>query len=157
MLVGVLDAINKKPNKWFAAVGCLALTVAIGAGCGSEDSEPDAEPALPGKLTFESGSLAGVAGKVVVVFVLEGNTRIAGACLQIAADPDTVSGVALAPDDPMGNPCLLGAEATIPAGTYDVSAGIYVGGETVPEQCSETSVVIDGDTTVLLPAFGACS
>jgi hypothetical protein len=70
------------------------------------------------------------------------------------SEPLSFAEVARTPS--MSNPCDLGAETVFVDGVYDVSAGIYMPGMMVPEQCANTTVTVAGSGEVTLPAFGAC-
>ena len=54
------------------------------------------------------------------------------------------------------DPCTLTGVATIPDGTYTVTAGIYTPGQQTPTRCATTTVTVAGSGDVTLPAFGAC-
>jgi hypothetical protein len=56
----------------------------------------------------------------------------------------------------MSNPCDLGAEVVLDNGTYDLIGGVYTPGQQTADSCSTSNVTIAGDTTKVMPAFGAC-
>jgi len=122
------------------------------------DATPvDASPPAPGKVTIVATDLTGLVGKVLLISAFQATTRAGGACDQITVSPETITTVLKVPNQAMGNPCDLGADALLDPGTYQITAGTYTPGEMTPGSCATTTAeVVDGDVTVNLPALGAC-
>ncbi len=106
----------------------------------------------PGELTIEVNDLAGVDGKTLIVSVLKGDTKEGGICVALSGDPASASEIAGTVGD---NPCNVGDPVTL-AGVYTLRGGLYMSGAPGPEQCLAQDVLVDGDTTVELGAFGPC-
>ena len=148
------------------------LVVALAAACGDDGGSPvidaaidapvidaaiDAAVALDaatGQVWIRGTGITGAGNQIVLAFVgrLDGGP-LGNICQPVTADP--FSFVAAVQTQGV-DPCTLTGVATIPDGTYTVTAGIYTPGQQTPTRCATTTVTVAGSGDVTLPAFGAC-
>jgi len=118
------------------------------------DTDTDTDP-QPGTLTVTSAEISGHTDNILLAFVMEEDGPAAAACMPITSDPEVVSGTMMTFGDE--NPCEALETVQFDAGDHEVSGGIYVAGQTVPEECfPQVTVTIDGDTEVTLGALEPC-
>ena len=148
------------------------LVVALAAACGDDGGSPVIDAAIDapvidaaidaavpldaatGQVWIRGTGITGAGNQIVLAFVgrLDGGP-LGNICQPVTADP--FSFVA-AVQTPGVDPCTLTGVATIPDGTYTVTAGIYTPGQQTPTRCATTTVTVAGSGDVTLPAFGAC-
>lgn len=118
------------------------------------DAPPQALDAAAGQVWIRGNGITGASNQIVLAFVtrLEGGP-LGNICQPVTSDP--FSFVA-AVQTQGADPCTLTGVATIPDGTYTVTAGIYTPGQQTPTRCATTTVTVLGSGDVTLPAFGAC-
>ncbi len=129
----------------------LALCLAgIGAGVATGIDPVDA--AGPGKITVSSSAISGQNGKALVIGVNMQGVPPTGACVLLDSDSYSLAPTVLTDQPDQGGPCHDPTpETVLPAGTYTVSAGIYMPGSQTPEKQVQADVVVDGDATLVLP------
>lgn len=144
----------------------MILVAALGAGCGSagevggadtggEPSVTAAPQPLPGTVSLDVSGVTDARGLVMLAVIGNGvpNQAFAAACAIVDAEPFSFSGVYLpiTGDDP----CSLGTEPVeFAPGAYEVTVAVLPGGARTPEQCTQASVVVDGDVTVEVTGLG---
>lgn len=139
----------------------LLALLALASACGGDDDDGGAEatsPAAtatpgsgPGTITLTSTAISGQADKILLVFAISGSDRLGRACIPITSDDFTVSGVVMT-DVPAGNdPCGGDTpETTFDEGTYQITAGVYVGGQQTAEAETTLTVDVAGNVTAEL-------
>ncbi|MBK7074830.1 MAG: hypothetical protein IPH44_21275 [Myxococcales bacterium] len=148
------------------------LVVALAAACGDDGGSPVIDAAIDapvidaaidaavpldaatGQVWIRGSGITGASNQIVLAFVgrLDGGP-LGNICQPVTADP--FSFVAAVQTQGV-DPCTLTGVATIPDGTYTVTAGIYTPGQQTPTRCATTTVTVAGSGDVTLPAFGAC-
>ncbi|MBK7193508.1 MAG: hypothetical protein IPH80_13585 [Myxococcales bacterium] len=148
------------------------LVVALAAACGDDGGSPVIDAAIDapvidaaidaavpldaatGQVWIRGTGITGAGNQIVLAFVgrLDGGP-LGNICQPVTADP--FSFVAAVQTQGV-DPCTLTGVATIPDGTYTVTAGIYTPGQQTPTRCATTTVTVAGSGDVTLPAFGAC-
>jgi hypothetical protein len=143
------------------ALGVLLIgTVSCGGGDDSAStatvtSSPTVTTAKtgPGRITITSTPIEGKSGKILLVYAISvgGGERLAGACVGISSVSFAVPGVVMT-DVPVGNdPCAGGtSEMTFAEGSYQLTAGVYQGGQQTPESETTLTVKVAGDVTAQL-------
>lgn len=84
----------------------------------------------------------------------ENGNQAAIFCEPITADPFSASQVLEAIVGP--TPCEDSEPIELAAGAYSLLTAVMEGGAEGPSQCAESTVDVDGDVTVTMPALGAC-
>lgn len=142
--------------RWF-----LGLTILlIGFACTPGGDDDDDTTATAGQATA-TGSVAGSDGLVLLGSIYQTggspSAPLALICASLSGDPATVDAVFSEPEG-TGNPCDLLGPMTLDPDTYPVFFGTYTPGSMTPTECAETTVTIDGDVNVTVPALsaGAC-
>ena len=148
------------------------LVVALAAACGDDGGSPVIDAAIDapvidaaidaavplhaatGQVWIRGSGITAASNQIVLAFVgrLDGGP-LGNICQPVTADP--FSFVAAVQTQGV-DPCTLTGVATIPDGTYTVTAGIYTPGQQTPTRCATTTVTVAGSGDVTLPAFGAC-
>jgi len=146
------------------SVSLLMGVLAFAAACGGDDdgttpegTSPAAQTSAaaqgPGTITLTSTAIEGQSGKILLVFATAegGQERLARLCRSIDSDSFELSGGTLT-DVPSGDdPCGGDTPATtFDEGTYQVTAGVYVGGQQEPEKQATVTVTVAGDVTAEL-------
>jgi hypothetical protein len=139
-------------------ISVLVLLVAA-AACGGDDDDDtgddgggeatSAAPAEgPGTVTLTSTAIQGQSGKLLLVLAAEGGQQIARLCAPITSDDFTLPATVMT-EVPEGNDPCGGdtAEATLEEGSYQLSAGVYVGGEQTPASSTTLNVDVAGDVS----------
>ena len=128
----------------------LALCL-VGIGAGVATGIDPVDAAGPGKITVSSSAITGQNGKALVMGVNMQGVPPAGACVFLDSDSYSLAPTVLIDTPGQGGPCGGSTPETVfPAGTYTVSAGIYMPGSQTPERQVQAEVVVDGDKTVKL-------
>lgn len=137
----------------------LVAAIAL-ASCGSEEANPavttsSTPPPAPGTVTLEVSDVADAAGLVLLSLVgSDLPTRPFGAaCAIVDADDFAFAGTyrPITGDDP----CTVGPEPLqLQPGSYDVIVAVLPGGSRTAEQCTKTTVTVDGDVTVDVAGLG---
>jgi hypothetical protein len=149
---------------FIVALAAVALTA---AACGGDDDDggddsgggATSPPAAsgPGAIMLSSTPITGQSGKILLAFATtsSGGERLGRICVPITSDDFTLSGAVMS-EVPAGNdPCGEDTpDTTFDEGTYNVTAGIYVGGEQTPEAETTLTVEVAGDTTAELDGAG---
>lgn len=144
-----------------ASVALLFLVVLAATACGGDTSEtgaatPAAAREGPATITVTSSAIAGQQGKMLLVSVASAaGGQIAGACIPITTDPFTVPATALSQVPEGSNPCSGGSpQATLAAGSYDVTAGVYAPPAQTPDRQVTTRVESTGAAPVAVTIDG---
>jgi hypothetical protein len=144
-----------------AAVGLLASACGGddddgggGGGTATETHSPAASTAPaegPGTITLTSTTIEGQNGKILLVFATgDGGQRLARACIPITSDSFEVSGAEMT-EIPAQDPCGSDPDVvTFDEGSYQITAGVYVGGEQSPEAETTLTVEVAGNVTAEL-------
>jgi hypothetical protein len=142
----------------------MVAVALVMVACGGDDDDDDGgggatSPAAashaaegPGTITLTSTSIEGQSGNILLVFAIAGGgDRLGRACVPITSDSFTLGGAVMtevpAGDDPCGGDT---DETTFEEGTYDIVAGVYVGGQQTPEAETTLTVEVAGDVTAEL-------
>lgn len=139
-------------------------TSLLAAACvACDDSTTDTEKtADTGTAAATEGTVTVIAnnldfpGNGLVIFVADDRqapTVRGSFCEILKKGPVNVQGVV---SSFSGDQCTPDAELTFPAGTYEVYGGIFPQGKTTPDLCIETTVDVDGDVAITVPAPIAC-
>lgn len=144
-------------------LSAIATFGVLAAGCGDDDdggggasatSTPSAStPAAegPGTVTLTSTTIEGQNGKILLAFATAGGgQRLARACIPITSDSFEVQGAEMT-EIPAQDPCGSDPDVvTFDEGSYQITAGVYVGGAQTPEAETTLSVDVAGDVTAEL-------
>jgi hypothetical protein len=143
----------------FLVLGALVLLAS--AACGGDDDDAATAAATspaaattaasgPGTITLTSSTIEGQAEKILLVFATSGNDRLARACIPITSDSFEVSGAEMT-EIPAQDPCGSDPDVvTFDEGTYQITAGIYEGGQQTAEAETTLTVEVAGDVTAEL-------
>ncbi len=141
-------------------VGIAVIAVVALAGCSSAEPTLDTvattePPPSPGTVTLSVSDVA-EAEHLVMLSVIGTNLPtqpIGAACDIVRTDSYAFTG-SFAPI--VGDhPCALGSEPIVfEPGTYNVIVAVLPGGSTVPHQCTQTAVTVNGNVTVEVSGLG---
>jgi hypothetical protein len=145
-------------------MAALAALLLLAVSCGGDDDDnggttaatsPPAASATPGSgpgtITLTSSAISGQSGKILLVFATGGDgNRVARLCQPISSDEYELPGSAMT-EIPAQDPCGNDPDVvTFDEGTYQLTAGIYVGGEQTPAKTTTLTVDVAGDVTAEL-------
>ena len=102
----------------------------------------------PGTISVSSTPITGQSGRIVILSV---QSATAGICVAINSDAFSLLSAKLLDLTGAPNPCeATGAAKSFPAGSYIVTAGVYVPGEHTPSASTAIAVDVDGDVTAII-------
>ncbi len=140
------------PLRVLSAVVATVVFGVVAPGCSSGDGAASSTPPpnpVPGTVTLDVSGVTGATGLVMLAVVRDSMhpQAFAAACDIVDTDPFGFTGQLMPITG--GDPCTLGTEPVqFDPGTYEVVVAVLEGGSQTPQQCTQTDVTVDGDTTV---------
>jgi hypothetical protein len=128
----------------------LLLTTAAVASMVSNGGPADSAGGA-GTITVSSSAIHGQQGKVLVVVINDPGGASGSLCANIDSNAFVLAPAVLTQLPGGGGPCGgQTAEASFPQGSYQLAAGVYVGGSQTPEKRVQVTVDVSGDSQVEL-------